>query len=425
VADTDDWLDIARRSAMEVLYERCCGIDVHQKSLTACVVTPDVRGRPRKEIRTSGTMTDQILELGDWLAAMGVTHVAMESTGVYWKPVWNLLEDGFTLLLVNAQHSKAVPGRKSDVQDCEWLADLLRHGLLRSSFVPARPQRELRELTRYRSVLVQERSREINRLQKTLEAANIKLTAVLSQITGVSAQAMLRELAAGNTDLAAIAALAKGQLRHKQPQLRQALTGTVGHHQRFLVAQQLVHIDFLDAQIARVSAEIAERVAPFARHIEILDSIPGIAQTGAEIILAEVGPDMTRFPSAGHLARWAGLCPGSHESAGKRSSGKTRKGNPWLKSTLVEAAVAAGRTNGTQIAARFSRLAARRGRKRAAVAVAHHILGLIHYLLRTDQLYDESVICLDGERMRLAEERRLVKRLERLGNTVTLERTVA
>lgn len=410
---------------MDVVYQYCCGIDVHQRSLTACLVTPGERGRPHKVIRAFGTMTDQLLELRNWLSDAGCTHVALESTGVYWKPVWNLLEDQFALLLVNAQHIKAVPGRKSDVKDCEWIADLLRHGLLRPSFIPDRPQREMRELTRYRSALIRERSREINRLHKTLEAANIKLTTVVSQVTGISAQAMLRELAAGNADLAAIAALAKGQLSKKQSQLVQALTGTVGAHQRFMLAQHLVHIDFLDAQIDQVGAEIAERMDPFARQLEILDSIPGIAQSGAEILLAEVGIDMTRFPTADHLASWAGLCPGSHESAGKRTSGRTRKGSPWLKSMLVEAAVAAGRTNGTQIAARFNRIAARRGRKRAAVAVAHHILVVAYHLLQTNELYDEALVRVDAARQRTQEERRLITRLERLGNTVTLERTVA
>lgn len=410
---------------MDVVYQYCCGIDVHQRSLTACLVTPGERGRPHTVIRAFGTMTDQLLELRDWLSDAGCTHVALESTGVYWKPVWNLLEDQFALLLVNAQHIKAVPGRTSDVKDCEWIADLLRHGLLRPSFIPDRPQREMRELTRYRSALIRERSREINRLHKTVEAANIKLTTVVSQVTGISAQAMLRELAAGNADLAAIAALAKGQLSKKQSQLVQALTGTVGAHQRFMLAQHLVHIDFLDAQIDQVGAEIAERMDPFARQLEILDSIPGIAQSGAEILLAEVGIDMTRFPTADHLASWAGLCPGSHESAGKRTSGRTRKGSPWLKSMLVEAAVAAGRTNGTQIAARFNRIAARRGRKRAAVAVAHHILVVAYHLLQTNEFYDEALVRVDAARQRTQEERRLITRLERLGNTVTLERTVA
>ncbi|MEX2426153.1 MAG: IS110 family transposase [Thermomicrobiaceae bacterium] len=383
---------------MEIVHARCCGIDVHRMSLTACLITPEATGHATKEIRTFGTMTDQILSLHDWLAEAGCTHVAMESTGVYWKPVWNLLEEAFELLLVNAQHIKAVPGRKSDVKDCEWIADLLRHGLLRPSFVPALPQRELRDLTRYRSALVRDRTREINRLQKTLESCNIKLTSVVSQVTGVSAQAMLRELAAGNTDLEAIASLARGQLAKKAPQLIQALTGTIGPHQRFMVSHHLVHIDFLDEQIVQVSREIAERTDPFSRQLEILDSVPGIAQIGAEIFLAEVGWDMRRFPTAKHLASWAGLCPGSYESAGKRSSGRTRKGSPWLKTMLVEAAVAAGRTKDTPIAARYSRLAARRGRKRAAVAIAHHLLHLAYHLLTNDELYDPRLLPFDPEK---------------------------
>lgn len=409
---------------MQVLYERCCGIDIHKKSLTACLIRADGAGRSVKEIRTFTTMTADLLRLGDWLAEAGCTHIGLESTGVYWKPVWNLFEDRFSLRLANAQHIKAVPGRKSDVKDCEWIADLLRHGLLPASFVPERPQRELRELTRYRSSLVRDRSREVNRLQKTLEGANIKLASVVSEVTGVSARRMLAELIAGNDDVSAIAQLAKGQLRNKIAELEQALTGQFTAHQQFLVIQHLGHIDYLDAQIDQLSTQIAEQLHPFARALEILDSIPGIATWGAEVFLAEVGNDLSRFRTADHLASWAGLCPGSHESGGKRTSGRTRKGSPWLKVMLTEAAYAAGRSN-TSLGQRYHRLCARRGRKRATIAIAHQILVLAYHLLTHDECYSDVTPADEAERRRLAEERRLINRLQRLGNTVTITRTAA
>jgi transposase len=294
--------------------------------------------RPVKQVRTFGTVTRDLLELADWLNQLRVTHVAMESTGSYWKPIWNLLEHGFELLLVNAQHMKAVPGRKTDVKDCEWIADLLRYGLLHASFVPDRFQRELRELTRYRRSLVEERTGEINRLQKTLEGANVKLASVASNIVGKSARAMLALLVGGSTDVAGMAQLAKGKLRLKISQLEQALAGEVGPHQRFLIAQQLAHIDFLDEAIEQVNAEIEERMEPFADELDRLDSIPGVGRRAAEEIIAQIGVDMSRFPSHRHLASWAGMCPGNNESAGKRKSGKTRKGNGALRAILTEVA---------------------------------------------------------------------------------------
>ncbi|HET8646854.1 MAG TPA: IS110 family transposase, partial [Vicinamibacteria bacterium] len=333
-----------------------CGIDVHKRSVTACVLRPGAGGRPTKEVRTVGTMTGDLLALGEWLERAGVAHVAMESTGVYWKPLWNLFEGRFTLLLVNAAHVKVVPGRKRDVGDAEWLAELLRHGLLRASFVPDRAARELRELTRYRSSLVRARTAEVNRLQKTLEGANLKLASVVRDVTGVSARAMLAELVAGQEDAAALADLAVGQLRKKLPELERALTGRMSPHQRFLLAQHLAHIDFLDEQVAALSAQVAERMRPFEAALALLDSIPGIGRWSAEVIVAEIGTDMGRFPTAGHLASWAGLCPGSDESAGKRRSGKTRKGSPWLRVTLTEAAYAAGRSKGTYLSGRYHRL---------------------------------------------------------------------
>ena len=387
--------------------------------MVACLIVTRPTGQVLKTIRTFGTMTEDLLTLGDWLTEAGCTHVAMESTGVYWKPIWNLLEDQFTLLLVNAQHIKAVPGRKTDVKDCEWLADLLRHGLLRPSFVPDQPQRELRELTRYRTSLVRERTAAANRLQKTLEGANIKLAAVATNVLGKSGREILEALVAGATESEALAQLARGRLREKIPQLEQALVGRVGPHQRFLIAQQLAHIDFLDAALEQVSTEIGERLRPSDANLSRLMTIPGVGRRTAEILLVELGLDVHRFPTAGHLASWAGLCPGNRESAGKRLSGRTRKGSPWLRTTLVEAAQAAGRTK-TYLAAQFHRLAARRGRRRAAVAVAHSILIIAYHLLKRSTTYQELGVNYLDERDRRAVERRLVHRLEGLGYTVTL-----
>jgi transposase len=405
--------------SLDVLHERCCGLDLHKKSVTACRLTPGANGRIVKEVRTVGTMTADLLALGDWLEEGGITHVAMESTGVYWKPVWNLFEERFTLLLVNAAHVKVVPGRKRDVGDAEWLAELLRHGLLAPSFVPDRPARELRELTRYRGSLVRERTAEVNRLQKTLEGANIKLASVVSDVTGVSARAMLGELLAGHDDAAALAELAMGQLRRKRADLERALTGRVSAHQRFMLTQHLAHIDGLDEQIATVGAEIEDRLRPFDAALTILDSIPGIGRWSAQVILAEIGTDMSRFPTAGHLASWAGMCPGHDESAGKRRSGKTRKGSPWLRVTLTEAAYAAGRGKDPYLSGRYHRLMARKGKKKTAIAVGRSILELCHQLLTDGHLYDPQhprpVAIVTSP------EARLVRQLEKLGHRVTLE----
>ena len=406
---------------MDVVYTHCCGLDVHKRNVVACLITPGPDGRPLKSVQTFGTMTEELLALADWLAAAGCTHVALESTGVYWQPVYNLLEDRFQLLLANARHIKAVPGRKTDVRDCEWLADLLRHGLLQPSFVPARPQRELRELTRHRQALVRERTAVANRLQKTLEGANIKLAAVATDILGVSGRRILDALVAGTTDAEALAELAKGALRRKLPQLPQALAGRVGAHQRFLIAQHLAHLDFLEEHLAQVSAEIADRLRPVQDVLARLDTIPGVGQCMAEALVAEIGTDMTRFPSAAQLASWAGMCPGNDESAGKRRSGKTRKGNPWLRALLVQAAHAAARRKNTYLAALYGRLAARRGKKKAAVAVGHPLLVIVDHLLRRGTEYHELGPRGFDERDRHAVERRLVRRLEALGHKVTLE----
>ena len=402
---------------MEVVHRRCCGLDVHKKSVVACVLLSDPSGPPQREVRTFGTFTHEVLALADWLAEQQVTHIALESTGVYWKPIWNLLEDRFALLLVNPRHIKAVPGRKTDVLDAEWLADLLRHGLLKASFVPDRAQRELRELTRYRTSLINERSAAVNRLQKTLEGANIKLASVASDVLGVSSRQMLAAVVDSTTlEASALAELAHGQLRDKVPQLEQALSGRVGPHQRFLLAEQLAHIDALDASLERLSTEIAERMRPFDELIERLDAIPGIGRTIAEVLLAEIGADMTRFPTANHLVSWAGMCPGHNESAGKKRSGKTRKGSPWLRAALVQAAHAAARAKQTYLAAQYRRLTARRGTKKAAVAVGHSILVIVYHLLTDpDCPYFDLGATYFDQRDPGAVQRRLIHRLEALG----------
>jgi len=381
------------------------------------VLLSDPSGPPQREVRTFGTFTHEVLALADWLAEQQVTHIALESTGVYWKPIWNLLEDRFALLLVNPRHIKAVPGRKTDVHDAEWLAELLRHGLLTPSFVPDRAQRELRELTRYRTSLINERSAAVNRLQKTLEGANIKLASVASDVLGVSSRQMLAAVVEGTTlEASALAELAHGQLRDKVPQLEQALSGRVGPHQRFLLAEQLAHIDALDASLERLSTEIAERMRPFDELIERLDAIPGVGRTIAEVLLAEIGADMTRFPTANHLVSWAGMCPGHNESAGKKRSGKTRKGSPWLRAALVQAAHAAARAKQTYLAAQYRRLTARRGTKKAAVAVGHSILVIVYHLLTDpDCPYVDLGATYFDQRDPGAVQRRLIHRLEALG----------
>jgi transposase len=413
---------------MRVVHARCAGLDVHKKVIVACGLTAEevdaATGQPRPQLARFGTMTDDLVALAGWLVERGITTVAMESTGVYWQPVWNVLEEagGFELLLVNAQHIKAVPGRKTDVQDAQWLAELLRHGLVRGSFVPDRAQRELRELTRYRTALIEERTAHVNRLQKTLESANIKLAAVASDVTGVSARAMLERLVAGCDDPATLADLAVGRLRDKLPALERALTGRFGDHHRYLVPRILAAIDFLDAEIADLDARIAERERPFSDAVERLDTIPGVGRRVAETVVAEVGGTVDRFPTARHLASWAGLCPGNHESAGKRLAGTTRKGNLALRRALVQAAHAAGRARRTYLGAQYGRLAGRRGKRRAAVAVAHSILVIAYHLLARQAAYDDLGPEYFDRRSRDATERQLVRRLESLGNKVTLEK---
>jgi transposase len=410
---------------VEVVHERCCGLDIHKRTVVACLIDSGAAAEPRKEIRTFGTLTDELLDLADWLTQAGCTHVAMESTGVYWKPIYNLLEGSFALLLVNARHIKQVPGRKTDVKDCEWIADLLRHGLLRASFVPDRPQRELRELTRYRTSLVRERTAEASRLHKTLEGANIKLGSVATHVLGVSGRQILAALAAGTTDSATLAELARGKLRDKLPLLERALCGRVGAHQRFMLAQQLAHLDALDELIERVSAEVAERMRPFEAALARLDTIPGVGLRTAETLVAEIGTSMDRFPTAGDLASWAGMCPGNDESAGKRRSGRTRKGDRWLRCALTEAAQAAARTKRSYLRAQYHRLAARRGKKKALVAVGHTILVIAYHLLRDQTDYRDLGHLYFDQRDRDRLSHRLIKRLEALGYTVNLEHRAA
>ena len=407
---------------MEVVHERCCGVDVHKQFITACLVVPGSTGKATKEIQTFRTMTADLERFRDWLLAAGCTHVAMESTGVYWKPIYNLLEEtDLTVLVVNAQHIKQVPGRKTDVRDCEWIADLLRHGLLQASFIPDQAQRELRELTRYRTSLIQERAAEVNRVQKVLEGANIKLAAVTKDITGVSAREILAELVAGSTDAVGMAKLARGRLRAKIPELEQALVGRLRPHHQFLIAQQLAHIDALDEAIERVSEEIERRTHPFAEIITLLDTIPGVAQRTAEVLVAEIGTDMSRFPTAAHLASWAGLAPGNNESGGKRRSGKTRKGSPWLRAALVEAAHGAGLKKETYLQAQYRQLVRRKGKKRAAVAVAHSIIVIAYHVIKETRPYtDLGADYLDRRRSDAAEQR-LVAQLRARGYTVSRE----
>jgi transposase len=406
---------------MDVVYPRCCGLDVHKQTVVACLLTPGATGKPTKEVRSFTTMSDDLLRLVDWAQAAGCTHLAMEATGVYWKPIYNLCEGLFTVLVVNAQHIKAVPGRKTDVRDAEWIADLLQHGLLRASFIPSAAQRELRELTRYRTTLLQERAAEVNRIQKTLEGANIKLAAVATDVLGVSGRAMLEAMVAGTTAAGTLAQLARGRLREKREDLERALSGRVGAHHRFLLAEQLCHVDALDASITRLSQEIAERLRPFEAELARLQTIPGVGRRGAEVLLAEIGPDVARFPTAHHLASWAGMCPGNYESAGKQRKGTTRKGSPWLRAMLAEAAWGASHTKQTYLAAQYHRLAAKRGRKRAIVAVGHSILVSVYHVLARQQPYLELGPTYFDERDRQGTQRRLVRRLEQLGLKVTVE----
>lgn len=374
---------------MELMHERCCGLDVHKETIMACVRVADGKEAARESIREFRTMTADLLQLGDWLREQRVRHVAMEATGVYWKPIWNLLESEFDLMLVNAHHIKAVPGRKTDVKDCQWIAQLLAHGLLRASFVPERPQRESRELVRWRVSLLQDRNRLANRVHKALEDANVKLASVATDVLGKSGRAMLESIVRGEDNPRILAELAQGRLRGKIPQLREALRGGVRGHHRFLLGEILAQIDAVDASIARVEARIDEKMRDFQRAVERLETVPGIGRATAQAMVAEIGVDMARFPTAGHLASWAGLCPGNNESAGKRKSGKTRRGNCWVRRVLVQAAWAASRSKKSYLKQHYHRIAARRGKKRAIVAVAHTLIVIYWNMMRNQTAYEE------------------------------------
>jgi transposase len=400
------------------IYERCCGLDVHKKTVVACRMTPE-----GSQTQTFGTMTDELIRLRSWLLEAGVTHVAMESTGVYWKPVFNLLEDhGIELLVVNAHHVKAVPGRKTDIKDAEWLAELLQHGLLKPSFIPDRASRERRELVRYRRSLVEQRASLIQRMQKLLEGANIKLSDVASDVMGVSGRAMLQALAEGVDDPAAVAGMAKTALRHKIPELERALTGSVGPHQRFLLRSQFRLLESLEAEIAALDEEVAERMRPFQVALERLDEIPGIGRRAAEQILVEIGTDMSRFPTSAHFASWARVCPGNNESAGKRHHASIGGGNRWLRNALLEAAWSVSHSRKQSFfTARYRRLAGRRGTKRAAVAIAHSLLVAVYHLLKDGVVYQDLGPAHFERHNRDAIARRSLRRLESLGYKVTVD----
>lgn len=412
---------------MQVLYERCAGLDVHKKRVVVCRITPHPDGGWRKDIRTFGTLTDELLTVADWLRAGGVSHIALESTGVYWKPIYNLLEAEFGVVLVNAQHIKFVPGRKTDVNDAQWIAELLQHGLLKASYIPPVAQRDLRDLIRYRTSLIQERTREVNRVQKVLEDANLKLASVASSVMGVSAREMLEHIIAGQDDPVRLAQLARGRLREKIAELERALTGRIRETHRLLLKLHLEHIDDLNGKISQLSAEIDCLLLPFdpEKAIERLDAIPGVNGTVAQVIVAELGLEMSRFPTAAHAASWAGLAPGRQESAGRNRSSRIRQGNKHLKAALVQAAHAAGKRKDHYLGAQYRRLAARRGKQRAAIAVAHSILVIVYHMLQRGTEYVELGGDYFDKRNQQQVQQRLVKRLEQLGYTVTLEPTVA
>jgi transposase len=407
---------------MDILYPCCAGLDVHKEKVVVCLRKLH-GGSLRQEVRTFRTETNALLDLADWLTDEGATHLAMESTGVYWKPIWNLFEGIFEMLLVNAEHIKQVPGRKTDVKDSQWIAELLQHGLLKPSFVPDKPIRQLRDLTRQRVQLIRQKVQVANRIQKTLEDCNIKLSSVASDVLGASGRDMLKAIIKGENDPITLANLARQRLRKKIPQLQEALCGEIEDHHRFLLALLMEQVEFLEAQIDKMNVRITEVLpAPFAEAIERLDTIPGIDRRAAENIIVEIGTDMERFATASHLASWVGICPGNNESAGKRKSGRTTKGNKWLRVVLVQCAWAASRSKGTHLRQLYGRLVGRRGKKRALVAVAHRLLVIIYNVLKKGQVYEEPVPSTatrqqDKEKLK----RRLLKRLEKLGVKIPQE----
>jgi transposase len=406
---------------MRIVYQDVAGLDVHKKSVVAAIIVRGADGEWHQERRTFGTMTADLLALSDWLLSQRVTHVAMESTGEYWKPIFNILEGSFEVMVVNAHHLSRVPGRKTDQSDAEWIAELMQCGLLTASFIPPEGQRELRELTRFRSTFIRERATLVNRLQKVLESANIKLASVASNVIGVSGRAMLEAIIEGQASAEEMAQLAKGRLREKREELAKALEGRVKPHHRFVLTELLCQIDNLDEAIARFDEQIEAHGRPFEEAVVLLDTIPGVSRETAEVIVSEVGVDMGRFPTAGHLAAWAGVAPGNNESAGKRHSTKIRQGNKCLKSALNQAAHAATRTKDTYLSAQYHRLAARRGKKRAIVAVMHSILVIAYHIIKRKEPYHE----LGGDHFDKCQPevtaQRLLKRLERLGYLVSVQ----
>jgi transposase len=409
---------------MNVMFERCAGLDVHKQSVVACRMLSGQGGSTttHSETRSFGTTIAELLRLSDWLSEGGVTHVGLESTGVYWKPIFNMLEGNFTVWVLNAQHVKNLPGRKTDVKDAEWLADLLRHGLVQPSFIPPQTQRDLRDLTRERTNFVRQRATLVNRVQKVLEGANLKLGDVATNVLGVSGRAILEAIIAGESDAKVLASLAVGRLRSKRAELEGALHGRVRPHHRFLLTELLCQIDSLDETIAHFDEQVEAACEAGGNEevISLLDTIPGVGRELAEMLVAEIGTDMSRFPTAGHLAAWAGVAPGNNESAGKRRSGRTRKGDPWLRVGLVQAARAAVRSKGTYLAAQYRRLVRRRGDKRALVAVAHSILVIAYHVILRKEPYRELGADYFERRKPEATARRLARQIERLGFQVTL-----
>jgi transposase len=406
---------------MRIVYKKAAGLDVHKKVVVAAITVLGPDGQSYPEKRTFGTMTVDLLALSDWLLVHGVTHVAMESTGEYWKPVFNILEHSFEVMVVNAHHISKVPGRKTDQSDAEWIAELMQYGLLKASFIPPLEQRELRELTRYRSTFVRERVNLVNRVQKALESANIKLASVATDVMGMSGRAMLEAIIVGKASPQEMAELAKGRLREKREQLVKALEGRVKAHHRFVLTELLCQIDSLDETLARFDEQIEAYCRPFEEAVQVLDTIPGVSRQAAEVIVSEIGIDMGRFETADHLAAWAGVAPGNNESAGKRRSGKTRQGNRYLGVTLNQVAHAAARTKNTYLSAQYHRLAGRIGKKKAIVAVEHSILIIAYHLIQRKEPYRELGGDYFDKRRPEATAKRLVKRLEKLGYQVVLQ----
>jgi transposase len=413
-----------KEDGMELLYSRCAGLDVHKATVVACARVVS-EGELVRDIETFGTTTAALLQLSDWLQARGCTHVAMEATGVYWRPVWHILQDGgFALILANATHVKSVPGRKTDIADAAWLAELLAHGLIRPSFVPDAATEALRTLLRTRKQLVREKASHTQRVQKTLEDANIKLDSVISDVLGISGRAMLEALIAGETDPAALAALAR-RLKAPKEKLRAALQGRVTHHHRFLLRLHLNQIDALDAAVAEIDQEVDAHLAPFRTAVRLLSSIPGVGALGARVIVSEIGTEMDRFPTPGHLLSWAGLCPRNDESAGRRRSTRLRHGAPWLKTTLVQCAWAATRKKDGYLRAQYHRLRARRGPKKAICAVAASILTAAWHMIKHGTFYEERGPYHADTRSNETHARRLVRHLANLGYAVEIKSIAA